>query len=76
MPLIVADGRLVTGLSIAPSATLRVPHGLSHKVSGWLLVAPRGAAPMIFESSRDDSFVVLAAEAGQADTVEFDLWVF
>ena len=76
LPPVVTNGALIKDVVMAPSATVKVAHKLGHNPQGWWVVRARGASPVIYESTADQSHLTLVAESGQSATVTFDLWVF
>lgn len=71
----ILEGRLAVGVALTGGAEVAVPHGLSRRPRGWMVVgnAPQANFPMVWETgTRDDRFLFLSAFYN----VTVDLWIF
>ncbi len=79
----IRGGSMLKDLKATVGSTLKVPHGLKRKPSGWLLVRPR-LTGAVGSASNDRSLLEVSSDAssltlqclGGGGTLTFDLWVW
>lgn len=68
----IVDGILLEGVTLANSATNRVPHNLGRLPRGWIVVKRTSGAVIYDNVAADDKFLTLNSSAAAV----VSLWVF